>query len=239
MTVSPRWLDVALREVGVKEIRGGKHSTRVLQYFAAARSNVHDDETAWCSAFMNFVFAQCHIKPTYNLSARSWLTWGKASSLPVPGAVAIWPRGNAWQGHVNMVVRVVNNTFVDCVGGNQYDPASGGAVNIHRYKISGALGFRVPLTATNSNTVRAATAGFMSTGLGTATDAGQNLPADAKETITGVMVDTLGETQGFVDQAAMYLDWFKFVAFGLALLCFGIVAYRRIQSLKHEGNPDA
>ena len=51
-----RIIDIALGEYGVKEIVGGKHNERILQYFKEIGHEwVKDDETAWCSAFANWV----------------------------------------------------------------------------------------------------------------------------------------------------------------------------------------
>lgn len=95
-----KWVDIARNELGVSEVAGKVARPRILEYFAAAgHAEVKSDETAWCSAFVNFCMEQAGIKGTMSLAARSWLRWGKEVKAQ-PGAVGVWPRGkSAWQGH--------------------------------------------------------------------------------------------------------------------------------------------
>jgi uncharacterized protein (TIGR02594 family) len=48
-----------------------------------------DDETPWCSSFVNWVMVKSGRKGTNNAAAKSWLGWGCAVNSPVPGVVTV------------------------------------------------------------------------------------------------------------------------------------------------------
>lgn len=136
------WMDVAKKYLGVKEIAGKKHNPVIVEFFAAAgHPGIKDDETAWCSAFLNAVMFEAGYTGTRNLMARSWLTWahGDKVSVPTYGDVAIFKRGSSpIYGHVAFFERW-DNQWVYVLGGNQSDAVT-------RTKISRdqLLGFRRP-----------------------------------------------------------------------------------------------
>jgi uncharacterized protein (TIGR02594 family) len=148
------WLTLALAEVGTKEGPGAADNPMVLAYYRdAGHPEVKADEVAWCSAFASAVMARAGY-PTppvaINLLARSWLAYGVACA-PRPGAIAIWPRGAAWQGHVGFVVSADLATGTcQLLAGNQ-----GNAVSVQTYGIEHALAFRWPVKATVSALRRA------------------------------------------------------------------------------------
>lgn len=203
-----KWLDTARDELGVSEISGKVARPRILEYFAAAgHAEVKSDETAWCSAFVNFCMEQNGIKGTMSLAARSWLRWGKPSK-PVVGAVGIWPRGKAaWQGHVAIVEEVLSDGMVRVIGGNQ-----GNSVSRKTYDPDKALGFRIPATVKTSRTVKAAAAGSVSTGASF----------------------LMEQAQGAKDVAAElqeYIQWANYAVVALTIICFGLVIYYKWQDL--------
>jgi uncharacterized protein (TIGR02594 family) len=141
------WLAIALAEVGTKEGLGAADNPAVLAYYRdAGHPEVKADEVAWCSAFASAIMARAGY-PTppvaTNLLARSWLTYGVACA-PRPGAIGIWPRGAAWQGHVGFVVSI-DLAVGTCklLAGNQ-----GNAVSVQTYGIEHALAFRWPVAPT-------------------------------------------------------------------------------------------
>lgn len=157
----PKQLDIARAEIGVTETAGPKATKRIVDYFAAAGSDVKSDEVAWCSAFMCWVLEKAGYASTNNLSARSWLKYGKPSECK-PGAIAILPRGNKWQGHVTMVEEILPGGYFFGIGGNQAN-----SVSRARFKIKDALAFRWPNTVGNSGTIKGAGAaglGLIGTG---------------------------------------------------------------------------
>lgn len=120
----PRHLAIARGELGTNEIRGGRDSARVLEYHQATSLRARNDETAWCSSFVNWTMGQAGVRGTNSAAARSWLNWGNAVPIDAasvrPGDVIVFPRGNnPAQGHVAIVSEVLANGNVRVVGGNQ------------------------------------------------------------------------------------------------------------------------
>ena len=49
-------LQIASKEMGVTQIVGPEHNDRILQYASEIGMDwINDDETPWCSIFMNWV----------------------------------------------------------------------------------------------------------------------------------------------------------------------------------------
>lgn len=120
----PRHLAIARGELGTHEIRGARDNARVVEYHQTTTLRARDDETAWCSSFVNWSMAQAGIRGTDSAAARSWLNWGQAVPINAdsvrPGDVIVFPRGNnPAQGHVAIVSEVLDGGRVRVVGGNQ------------------------------------------------------------------------------------------------------------------------
>ena len=96
------------------------------------------DETAWCSAFANYVAKTSGHEYTGKLNARSWLDAGEEIENPEKGdIVVLWRESpSSWKGHVGFFVKQTRN-YVYVLGGNQ-----GNAVSIRAYDIKRLLGFR-------------------------------------------------------------------------------------------------
>lgn len=132
---------VARAEIGVKEIKGPDDNARIVAYHAETNLRAKDDETSWCSAFVNWVLDQCGIQGSREANARSWLAWeGGQRCEPQPGAIAILWRVSriGWQGHVAFIDRIEGDTLW-LLGGNQGD-----AVSIAPFPKSRLLGCRMP-----------------------------------------------------------------------------------------------
>ena len=101
---------------------------------------VKDDETAWCSSFMNFITQQLDLERSNSLSARSWLNVGIpiSASDSLPGDVCILWRSSptSWKGHVGIYVSEDAN-YVYLLGGNQSNQ-----VKISPYPKARVLGYR-------------------------------------------------------------------------------------------------
>lgn len=134
-------LDIALREYGVEEIVGGLHNPTILDYFReSGHAWVHDDETAWCSAFMNAMALRSGLEYTGKLNARSWLDVGEEISSPMIGDVVIFWRGSpdSWKGHVGIFINYdEDGKKINVLGGNQ-----GNKVCVSGYDKGRLLGFR-------------------------------------------------------------------------------------------------
>jgi len=134
-------LEVAINEFGVKEIKGPQHNDRIVKY--AQESNltwITDDETPWCSTFMNWVALQAGLSNSKSAAARSWLKIGFEVATPEPGDVVVFWRENihSHKGHVGIYMGFSkDHTRVYVLGGNQGD-----AVSISAYPTERVLSFR-------------------------------------------------------------------------------------------------
>lgn len=134
-------IEVALKEFGTREIVGRKHNDEVLKYFTeTGHSWVKDDETAWCSAFWNWVAKKSGYEVSGKLNARSWMKVGESVDLEQakPGdTVVLWRESrSSWKGHVGGYIRH-NAQFIWILGGNQNNE-----VNIKKYNRNRLLGVR-------------------------------------------------------------------------------------------------
>jgi uncharacterized protein (TIGR02594 family) len=90
--ISPNapWMDLAIAELGVHEYSlPGRHNPRIIEYHQTTVLKATDDETPWCSSFVNWVMLNSGRKGTNNAAARSWLEWGCAVSNPYPGVITV------------------------------------------------------------------------------------------------------------------------------------------------------
>ena len=132
----PKHLVVARGELGVKEIYGGGDNPRIVEYHQTCSLKATDDETPWCSAFINWCVIQAGLTGTNSAAAISWMQWGKAVPLAqgTPGDLVIFSRtgGN----HVGFYLSHDNNA-IRVLGGNQKDE-----VNIATFSRARFLGLR-------------------------------------------------------------------------------------------------
>lgn len=210
MTQTPAWLEAAQGEIGVEEIVGPQHNARVVEYFAAAgHGYITDDETAWCSAYMNWVFSQVGIAGTQSLAARSWLDWGNPLSAPRLGAVMVFSRGdpNGWQGHVGLYVGE-DATHYQILGGNQSN-----SVKVKRIAKTRLLGIRWPATATTDRT-------------------NQQVAGTLGASVGAELVDQLqGATQSIAPLATT-LSVAKYALIAIGVVCAGLIVWNRIKALR-------
>jgi uncharacterized protein (TIGR02594 family) len=132
-------IETALSEYGVMEIPGAEHNPDILRYFdEIGHEWVDDDETAWCSAFVNWVAKTCGYEYSGKLNARSWLDVGDVILNFELGDIAILWRvsPDSWQGHVGFPVRKDGDTLW-LLGGNQNN-----MVCVRPYPYSRLLGYR-------------------------------------------------------------------------------------------------
>jgi uncharacterized protein (TIGR02594 family) len=133
------WLPIALAEQGVKEYPGDGDNPRIVEYLqsttleAPMRTN---DETAWCSAFVNWCVEHAGYEGTDSAWAKSWLNWGKAIPKPRRGCVVILTRAGG--GHVGFYMGGTKTTIA-VLGGNQSDE-----VNQANRPKADLLGYRLP-----------------------------------------------------------------------------------------------
>ena len=120
-----------------KEVAGAGSNENVLKYHTATSLRATDDETAWCSAFVNWCVKTAGLIGTNLANAQSFLKWGTAVEHPSEGDIVVFQRGKEkWMGHVGFFVRF-EGSQVMCLGGNQ-----GNEVNISGYAKNRVLGYR-------------------------------------------------------------------------------------------------
>lgn len=112
------WLDMAEKEIGQKEVRGGENP-RILEYHAATTLKAEEDEIPWCSAFVSWCLEKSGLVSTKSAWAKSYLNWGKELSNPKYGCIMVFSRGEN-SGHVGFYVGETDETY-KILGGNQKD----------------------------------------------------------------------------------------------------------------------
>jgi len=132
---------LALSQIGQKEIVGKGDNLQILDYFneIGFDGSKLKDETAWCSAFVNWVCKKSGLEFTGKLNARSWLGVGhKRLGKPQIGDIAVFWRESpkSWKGHVGFFIRE-SKYYVYVLGGNQSNQ-----VKISAYRKSRLLEYR-------------------------------------------------------------------------------------------------
>jgi uncharacterized protein (TIGR02594 family) len=219
----PEWLKRARAELGTKEEPGAANNPAVLAYYRdAGHPEINADSVAWCAAFTGAMLERSGYPCSKQLNARSYLTWGKEVSKPSPGCVAVFSRGDprGWEGHVAFYVGETATT-VKVLGGNQGD-----AVTIAEYPKSRLLGYRVPVTAGNSRTLRASAAGVAGDAMTIAAVSGKG--------IVDALPDALALGEG-VKSLAAYWPWFALIGISISILARAAVIYARVSDLSLKG----
>ncbi len=153
------WMAIAEKEKGVIEIPGKENSPRVVEYLKTV-TNIGPtwtsvDETPWCSAFVNWCVEKAGYAGTKSALSTSWLKWGKATTKPVKGCLAVFQREGGG-GHVGFFIEEVptyTEIYVKVLGGNQeHADTQIGEVNEKHYRKSKLLGYRIPSNYVPSST---------------------------------------------------------------------------------------
>jgi len=128
------WINIAKGEIGQKEIVGGKHNPRILEYHKAAGLLNVTDELPWCASFLCWVFEMVRITSPRSARSKDWHIWGKEIFEPVLGCIVLLPR------HVGLYMGESPNSVL-VLGGNQGDQVS----SVYFSK-KGVQGFRYPIS---------------------------------------------------------------------------------------------
>jgi uncharacterized protein (TIGR02594 family) len=114
-------IELALSEYGNEAWPNTATNPDVLKYFTETGYQfIHDDETPWCAAFLNWILLKCKRKTENKLNARSFLTLSKPTQNPTLGDIVVLWRisPSSWQGHCGLFVKQ-NSKLVWILGGNQ------------------------------------------------------------------------------------------------------------------------
>ncbi len=242
----PVWLQEAISNLGTAEIAGKANNPAIMQFYRdCGHDEIEFEDTAWCAAFCGAMLKRAG-KPTppvaTNLMARSYLKYGTALDKPVPGAIAIWPRGKPPSGHVGIVVSVDEQAgTIRTIEGNASDQ-----VKYRNHKIGEALGYRWPpntnpiAVAAKSRSVKAQGLSLMAV-LASAFEDVRNAIAGAfhfvipaADYIPGVVEDT----QGSINTSQQVASWFNLnlahvaVYIAIAGLCYAII--RRVLDKREQ-----
>ena len=221
---NPKWLDEAISDLGLKELPGPQANERIVQmYEDAGHPEVKDDAVAWCSAAMNSWIKRAGLVGTGNLTARSWMKWGKPvdhkKKMP-PGTVVVFPRGTStWPGHVALVYADDGGSTVKVIGGNQGD-----AVTVATYKRSSVIAARWPNTVGNSGTIRGGAVGLIGA-----------VGSEGIDQITPLLT----EIQGYAEQIQPYISAAKWILLivSVASICWTLWHYYQTR-LKPQPVPE-
>lgn len=119
----PPWLAIAMLEADVSEVPGRSDNPRIVEYLQSTTipAEFHHDETAWCSAFVNWCMREAGIVGTNQANARSWLKWGLPLLQPRLGCVVVFSADERGPkaGHVGFYVSETPQKHVHVFGGNQ------------------------------------------------------------------------------------------------------------------------
>jgi len=114
-------LNKALEYYGLKEIHGENNNPTIMKFFEEIGHDwVQGDETAWCSAFINYIAKTMGYEYSGALDARSWLQVGRRTPFPFQGCVTVFWRESpaSWKGHVGLFIRRTES-LIYVLGGNQ------------------------------------------------------------------------------------------------------------------------
>lgn len=124
-----------------QEVDGKGSNPRIIECYKAVDGLgnpelLDDSDVPWCSCYVNKKIQDAGGKGTRSAMARSWLSWGKASSGQV-GDVVVLRRGlSPSLGHVGFVVEK-GLLYVKVLGGNQENN-----VTIQKFPRVAVLGYR-------------------------------------------------------------------------------------------------
>jgi uncharacterized protein (TIGR02594 family) len=121
------WMEIAKAELAarVREFPGDADNPRIVEYHKTTTLPMpfkNDDETAWCSSFVNWCLMKADIKRTKNAMARSWENWGTKLTTPRYGCIVVFWRISRTdgRGHVGFFIEERDDEIV-VLGGNQGD----------------------------------------------------------------------------------------------------------------------
>jgi uncharacterized protein (TIGR02594 family) len=119
------WYETAKKYMGLKEIRGRKSNSTIINWAKALGRSVssiyNNDDIPWCGLFVAACLNENGIKHGLDnpLGAQQWKKFG-VEVEPCPGAIMVFWRGSprSWKGHVGFYVSEDKYNY-HILGGNQ------------------------------------------------------------------------------------------------------------------------
>ena len=123
---------------GLEEWTGRGESNPEVEKLFQEMGYDYSDDTAWCSAFANYIAKENCLDQSNALDARSWLQVGKEVESPQIGDIVVFWRESidSWKGHVAFFMNK-DDRYIYVLGGNQSNE-----VNIKAYPLTRVLGYR-------------------------------------------------------------------------------------------------
>jgi len=133
------WMAIARGERGTSEIAGARDNARIVEYHQTTTLRAKDDETPWCSSFVNWTMEKAGYKGTDSAAAISWKNWGdNVGSLrnAREGDIVVLHRKGApaHQNHVGFFVRD-GNGGVTLLGGNQGNTVKESTYGLNQWEV--------------------------------------------------------------------------------------------------------
>lgn len=135
----PRWLTLARKYIGVREVKGPKHSGVIINWLVNLRAWWRNDEDAWCGVAVAAWMQEAGLPyPKQWYRAKSWSDYGSnlRPERIAPGAILVFDRTGG--GHVGLYVGH-DDLCYHVLGGNQ-----GNAVSITRIMKARCIAIRWP-----------------------------------------------------------------------------------------------
>lgn len=113
------WMQVAIREFGIKKYSGYSNNPRIVEYLSSVTLGLTHpvkDDIYWSSAFVNWCVEKSGCDGTDSIWSLAWHNWGKATTNPAPGCIAVFKRNQA--GHVGFFIEA-SDTKIKILGANK------------------------------------------------------------------------------------------------------------------------
>jgi uncharacterized protein (TIGR02594 family) len=129
--IDPIWLARARDFIGLQEIKGPQHNAEIVSWWRDSHLPwIRDDETAYCSAFVNAMLERSLITSPRAPNARSYTDWGMdvldlgREQIPL-GAIVVYSRPpDPKHGHVGFACGITAEGNILTLGANQSDSVS-------------------------------------------------------------------------------------------------------------------
>jgi len=132
------WMDIARGEMGQREIAGSRDNARIVEYHDTTTLSANDDETPWCSSFVNWTMEKAGYKGTDSAAAVSWTNWGDKVSGGLSGGregdIVVIKNRSSGQHHVGFLVSQGNGQFT-LLGGNQSNSVKESTFSTSTYEV--------------------------------------------------------------------------------------------------------